>query len=48
VPTGILNIARRYAHSPVEVIDMHDAVGCVRVLEAAIRAFGPETDLSFI
>ncbi len=48
VPTGIVNIARRYAHSPVEVIDLNDAVGTYRLLETAIRSFGPDTDLSFI
>lgn len=48
VPTGIVNIARRYAHSPVEVIDLNDVTGCYWLLEAAIRRFGPGTDLSFI
>ncbi len=48
VPTGIVNIARRYAHSPVEVIDLNDVVGCYWLLETAIRRFGPDTDLSFI
>ncbi len=48
VPTGIVNIARRYAHSPVEVLDLNDIVGCYWLLETAIRRFGPDTDLSFI
>lgn len=48
VPTGIVNIARRYAHSPVEVLDLDDVVGCYWLLETAIRAFGPDTDLSFV
>lgn len=48
VPTGIVNIARRYAHSPVEVIDLNDVVGCYWLLETAIRRFGPDTDLRFI
>ena len=48
VPTGIVNITRRYAHSPVEVIDLNDAVGTYRLLESAIRMFGPDTDLGFL
>lgn len=48
VPTGILNIARRYAHSPIEVIDMGDVVGCYWLLETAIRRFDATTDLRFI
>jgi endoglucanase len=48
IPTGIVNIARRYAHSPVEVIDLNDAVGTFQLLEASIRAFGPQTDLGFL
>ena len=48
VPTGIVNIARRYAHSPVETLDVNDAVGALLLLEATIRSFGPDTDLSFL
>lgn len=47
VPTGVINIARRYSHSPVEMLDINDAVGAVDLLEAAARQFSPETDLSF-
>ncbi|HEX7101649.1 MAG TPA: M42 family metallopeptidase [Nitrolancea sp.] len=48
IPTGVVNIARRYSHSPVEMLDMRDALGAVDLLDAAARAFGPETDLGFL
>ena len=48
VPSGIVNIARRYAHSPVEVIDLDDVTNCYWLLESAIRRFGPDTDLAFV
>jgi endoglucanase len=47
VPTGIVNIARRYAHSPVETLDINDAVGALALIEAVVRRFSAETDLSF-
>jgi putative aminopeptidase FrvX len=43
-----VNIARRYSHSPVEMLDMGDALGAVDLLDAAARAFGPATDLGFL
>lgn len=48
VPTGIVNIARRYSHSPVETLDIGDAVGALALIEAVVRRFSPETDLSFL
>ncbi|HEV2109606.1 MAG TPA: hypothetical protein VGR16_15205 [Thermomicrobiales bacterium] len=48
VPTGIVNIARRYSHSPVETLDIRDAVGALHLLEAYARDFSAETDLSFL
>lgn len=48
VPTGIVNIARRYSHSPIETLDITDAVNAFRLLEAAIRSFDAKTDLSFL
>ena len=48
IPTGVVNIARRYSHSPVEMLDMRDALGAVDLLDAAARAFGPQTDLGFL
>jgi putative aminopeptidase len=48
VPTGVINIARRYSHSPVEMLDLNDAVGGLLVLDQAARAFGPDTSLDFL
>lgn len=48
VPTGIVNLARRYSHSPVETLDINDAVGAFELLRAAALAFSAETDLSFL
>ena len=48
IPTGIVNIARRYSHSPVETLDINDALNALRLVEAVARAFGPDTDLSFL
>jgi len=48
VPTGIVNIARRYSHSPVETLDANDAVNALLLIEAVAREFGAETDLSFL
>lgn len=48
VPTGVVNLARRYSHSPVETLDINDAVNALLLLEAAARSFSPETDLRFL
>ena len=48
IPTGIVNIARRYSHSPVETLDINDAVGALRLVESFARRFSGETDLSFL
>ena len=48
IPTGIINIARRYSHSPVETLDINDAVASLHLLEAVTRDFSAATDLSFL
>lgn len=48
IPTVAINLARRYSHSPVEMLDINDAVGALRLLEAAARGFGPDVDLGFL
>lgn len=48
IPAGVLNIARRYSHSPVETLDLNDAVDTLLVLEAAARSFSRATDLGFL
>jgi endoglucanase len=48
VPVGILNIARRYSHSPAEMLDLNDAMGAFRMLVAAATSFSADIDLSFL
>ncbi len=48
IPTGILNLARRYSHSPVETLDLNDASALFTWLQASAEAFTAETDLSFL
>jgi endoglucanase len=48
IPTGVINIARRYSHSPVETLDLNDAVDTLLVLEQAARAYGPNVDFGFL
>jgi putative aminopeptidase FrvX len=45
VPTGFVSIARRYAHSPNEVLDLNDAIRAVQLLTALVRR--ETTDLKF-
>lgn len=48
IPVGIVNIARRYSHSPVEMLDLNDAMGAFMVLGAAAMSFDADTDISFL
>lgn len=48
IPVGILNIARRYSHSPAEMLDLNDALDAYRIVLAAATSFSAETDLSFL
>jgi putative aminopeptidase len=48
LPTGVVNIARRYSHSPVETLDINDCVNATLLLEQAVRNFGPSTNLAFL
>lgn len=48
IPTGVINIARRYSHSPVETLDLNDAVDTLLLLDAAARSFDADVDLSFL
>ena len=41
--SGVINIARRYSHSPVETLDLDDAVDTLLLLEAAARAYNAPT-----
>ena len=46
IPTGLLSIPRRYAHSPAEVLDIGDALAAVRVLTRLAADF--RSDLEFL
>lgn len=48
IPVGILNIARRYSHSPAEMLDLDDALGAWKMLVAAALTFDAAIDLSFL
>lgn len=48
IPGMVVNIPRRYSHSPVEMLDVNDAVDSLLLVEAAIRSFGPHTSLGFL
>ena len=48
IPSGVVNIARRYSHSPVEMLDLNDAVDTLLLLEEAAKSFEGETDLGFL
>ena len=34
IPTGVVNIPRRYSHTPVETADLNDAANALRLIEA--------------
>ena len=40
VPTGGLGLCRRYSHSPVETMDINDAVGAVKILVEMAKGMG--------
>ena len=40
IPTGRISIATRYAHSPVEVLDMADVEACILLVVKAIEKVG--------
>ena len=48
IPAGVVNIPRRYSHTPVETADLNDAVNALRLLEAVVRANGPDVNLDFL
>ncbi|WP_209124288.1 M42 family metallopeptidase [Alkalihalobacillus sp. BA299] len=48
IPTGVLSIPSRYAHSPVEVIDLADLEVTQELLKAFILSMKADTEFSFI
>ncbi|WP_078546391.1 M42 family metallopeptidase [Litchfieldia alkalitelluris] len=47
IPTGVLSIPSRYAHSPVEVIDLEDLAATVDLLTSFVLELNEESDFSF-
>jgi endoglucanase len=43
IPTGLVSIALRYMHSPVEVVQLDDIDACVRLITAFALALTPQT-----
>ncbi len=48
IPSMVVNIARRYAHSPVETLDLNDVLATIDLLEAAIQAFDATVRFDFL
>jgi endoglucanase len=48
IPSAVLNIPRRYSHSPVETLDLNDVVATLVLLESAVRRFDSNVDLGFL
>lgn len=47
VPTGLLTTPRRYSHSPVELVNLNDAVGLLKLLKSLVESNGSE-EISFL
>jgi putative aminopeptidase FrvX len=43
IPTGLVSIALRYMHSPVEMVQFSDIEACARLIAAFARTLSPET-----
>ncbi|MDZ5710779.1 M42 family metallopeptidase [Jeotgalibacillus haloalkalitolerans] len=48
IPTGVLSIPSRYAHSPVEVIDMQDLIATKELLKAFVLDLSEESGFGFL
>ncbi|WP_280770837.1 M42 family metallopeptidase [Salipaludibacillus daqingensis] len=48
IPTGVLSIPSRYAHSPLEIIDMNDLIATKNLLKAFILSLKEDTTFSFL
>jgi endoglucanase len=47
-PSVTLKIPMRYTHGPVEACSLHDITAAARLLAAALRTIGRDTDLAFV
>jgi endoglucanase len=48
IPAGVVNIPRRYSHTPVETADLNDAANALRLLEAVARDHAAGVKLDFL
>ncbi len=48
IPAGVVNIPRRYSHTPVETADLNDAANALRLLEAIAQNHGAAVNLDFL
>ncbi len=48
IPAGVVNIPRRYSHTPVETADLNDAANALRLLEVVARDLSPDVRLDFL
>ena len=48
VPTGVISIPSRYAHSSVEMIDMNDFENCEKLLEAFLLNMRDSSQFAFL
>lgn len=47
IPVGVINVPRRYSHSPVEMLDLNDAAHALLLAEAIVKGLGTH-DLEFL
>ena len=40
IPVGVINLPRRYSHSPVELLDLNDAAHALLLVEAIVAGLG--------
>lgn len=40
IPTAVVTMPRRYSHSPVEILDLNDALATLRVCREVVRRVG--------
>ncbi|GAA0348739.1 M42 family metallopeptidase [Bacillus horti] len=48
IPTGVVSIPTRYAHSPVEVMDWKDFEACYQLVEQFVRSLEDGTEIRFV
>ncbi|OGO04141.1 MAG: hypothetical protein A2Y73_07655 [Chloroflexi bacterium RBG_13_56_8] len=48
VPTAGIGLARRYSHTPICTLDIHDAVDSVSLLMQFVKEMGQHTNLEFL